>query len=81
MLVRVNPARREDLLDTALAVRTEECDAHGWLRLEVTFQDPRHAEWALWQLATNAEALDPQWLRTSLRNRAAAIGTCYGASS
>jgi hypothetical protein len=43
----------------------------------VTFQDSRHAEWALWQLATNAEALAPQWLRTSLRNRAAAIATCY----
>ena len=81
VLVRVNPARREDLLDTALAVRTEEADADGWLRLEVTFQDSRHAEWALWQLATNAEALAPQWLRTALRNRAAAIATCYGVSA
>jgi predicted DNA-binding transcriptional regulator YafY len=80
VLVRVNPARREDLLDTALAVRTEECDAHGWLRLEVTFQDPRHAEWALWQLATDGEALAPQWLRDSLRNRGAAIATRYGDS-
>ena len=78
MLVRVNPARREDLVGTALAVRAEEADADGWLRLEVTFQDSRHAEWALWQLATNAEALAPQWLRTSLRNRAAAIATRYG---
>jgi hypothetical protein len=38
-------------------------------------------EWALWQLATNAEALAPQWLRTALRNRAAAIATCYEVSS
>jgi predicted DNA-binding transcriptional regulator YafY len=75
--VRVNPARREDLVSTALAVHAEEVDADGWLRLEVAFQDPRHAEWALWQLATNAEALAPQWLRTSLRNRATAIATCY----
>ncbi len=81
VLVRVNPARREDLVGTALAVRTEQADADGWLRLEVTFQDSRHAEWALWQLATNAEALAPQWLRTSLRNRAAAIATCYGVSA
>jgi predicted DNA-binding transcriptional regulator YafY len=80
VLVRVNPARREELVGTALAVRAEEVDADGWLRLEVTFQDPRHAEWALWQLATNAEALAPQWLRTSLRNRAAATATCYEAS-
>ncbi|MGP3635544.1 helix-turn-helix transcriptional regulator [Streptomyces sp. 24-1644] len=81
VLVRVNPARREDLLDTALAVRAEEPDADGWLRLEVTFQDSRHAEWALWQLSTDAEALAPQALRTSLRNRAAAIATRYGDSS
>ncbi|MFE3447089.1 helix-turn-helix transcriptional regulator [Nocardia sp. NPDC059180] len=78
VLVRVDPARREELVDTALAVRAEETDADGRLRLEVTFQDPRHAEWALWQLATHAEALAPPWLRTSLHNRATAIATCYG---
>ncbi|WP_067182061.1 helix-turn-helix transcriptional regulator [Microtetraspora niveoalba] len=81
VLVRVDPARREDLVSTALAVLAEESDSDGWLRLEVTFQDPRHAEWALWQLATNAEALAPQWLRDSLRDRAAAIATRYGTSS
>ena len=77
VLVRVNPTRREDLVGTALAVLAEAADADGWLRLEVTFQDSRHAEWALWQLATNAEALAPQWLRTSLHDRAAEIVTCY----
>lgn len=45
MRVRVNPARREDLLDTALAVRAEEPDADGWLRLEVT--QPSHGAVAL----------------------------------
>jgi predicted DNA-binding transcriptional regulator YafY len=79
--LRVRPARREDLLDTALAVRAEEPDADGWLRLEVTFQDSRHAEWALWQLSTDAEALTPQSLRASLRNRAAAMAARYGDSS
>jgi predicted DNA-binding transcriptional regulator YafY len=79
--VRVNPARREDLLDSAVAVRAEEPDADSWLRLEVTFQDLRHAEWALWQLSTDAEALAPQSLRTALRNRAAAIATRYADSS
>ena len=44
-------------------------------------QDSRHAEWALWQLGTDAEALAPQSLRTFLRNRAAAIATRYGDSS
>lgn len=77
VLVRMNPVRREELLDTTLAVRAEEPDADGWLRLEVTFQDLRHAEWALWQLSTDAEALAPQSLRTSLRNRAAAIAARY----
>ncbi|MEU7860989.1 WYL domain-containing protein [Nonomuraea sp. NPDC049141] len=81
VLVRVNPARREDLVGTALAVLAEEADPDGWLRLEVTFQDARHAVWALWQLTTNAEALSPQWLRDSLRNRAAAIATRYGVPS
>jgi len=81
VLVRVDPARREDLVGTALAVHAEEADADGWLRLEVTFQDARHAEWALWQLATDAEALVPQWLRNSLHNRAAAIANRYGVSS
>ncbi|MBG0830919.1 WYL domain-containing protein [Planomonospora sp. ID67723] len=81
VLVRVDPARREDLVGTALAVLAEEADSDGWLRLEVTFQDPRHAEWALWQLTTNAEALTPQWLRDSLRDRAAAIAARYGVSS
>jgi predicted DNA-binding transcriptional regulator YafY len=73
VLVRMNPARRADLVGTALAVLAEEADSDGRLRLEVTFQDPRHAEWALWQLSTDAEALAPQWLRTSLRNRAVAL--------
>lgn len=77
VLVRVSPSRREDLLNTALAVRAEEPGADGWLRLEVTYQDSWHAEWALWQLGTDVEALAPQSLRTSLRNRAAAILTRY----
>ncbi|SDI38305.1 Predicted DNA-binding transcriptional regulator YafY, contains an HTH and WYL domains [Actinokineospora alba] len=76
-LVRVAPARREELVGTALAVLSEEPDSAGLLRMEVTFQDPRHAEWALWQLSTNAEALAPQWLRTALRDRAAAVANRY----
>ncbi|MBD2891641.1 WYL domain-containing protein [Spirillospora sp. NPDC000708] len=81
VLLRVDPARREDLVATALAVRAEEADSDGRLLMEVTFQDPRHAEWALWQLAANAEALSPQWLRDSLHDRAAAIAARYEAPS
>ncbi|MFD3329735.1 helix-turn-helix transcriptional regulator [Streptomyces sp. NPDC058701] len=75
--VRVDPARREELLDTALAVRAEEPGADGRLRLDVTFQDFRHAAWALWQLGTDAEALAPRSLRTALHDRAAAIVARY----
>ncbi len=69
-----------ELVGTALLVRTEETEADGRLRLEVAFQDARHAEWALWQLATHAEALRPRWLRAALRDRAAAIAARYEAN-
>ncbi|MFI7106861.1 helix-turn-helix transcriptional regulator [Nonomuraea sp. NPDC050227] len=81
VLVRMAPRRREELLGTALAVLAEEADADGLLRLEVTFQDDRHAVWALWQLGADAEALSPQWLRDSLHTRATALATRYRAPS
>ena len=77
VLVRVQPNRHEDLLETAVAVPTAEPDADGWLKLEATFQDLWHAEWALWQLGVQAEALAPQSLRTALHDRAAAIAARY----
>ncbi|QSB14015.1 WYL domain-containing protein [Natronosporangium hydrolyticum] len=80
VLVRLDPARRAELVATALTVAAEATDPDGWLRLEVTFQDARHARWALWQLATGAEALTPQWLRSELRDRAAAIAARYTVS-
>lgn len=49
----------------------------GRVLLRATFQDARHAEWALWQLAAGAEALSPQWLRDALRTRAAAVAARY----
>nr|WP_225957258.1 WYL domain-containing protein [Amycolatopsis lexingtonensis] len=76
VLARVSPARRDELAGTALAA-VESTDADGWLRLSTTFQDARHAEWALWQLGADAEVLAPQWLRTALRDRAAAIAARY----
>ncbi|MFD7383754.1 helix-turn-helix transcriptional regulator [Streptomyces anulatus] len=79
-LVRVDPARREELLGTVLAVRAEEPDTDGWPRLEVTFQDARHAEWALWRLGTDAEALAPRSLRSALRERAATLAARYAAA-
>ncbi|WP_067710496.1 helix-turn-helix transcriptional regulator [Nocardia yamanashiensis] len=80
VLIRLHPARREELLGTALTIRNETSDTDGRLRIEAAFQDRRHAEWALWQLATDAEALAPQWLRDNLRDRAAELAARYGMS-
>ncbi|GAA1582596.1 helix-turn-helix transcriptional regulator [Actinoplanes couchii] len=77
VLVRVSPARRDALLQTAVAVRAEEQDTGDWVRLEVTYQDLWHAEWALWQLGAEAEALSPPSLRAALHDRAAAIAARY----
>ena len=77
VLVRLDPDRREELLASAVAVRAEELQADGRLRLEVTFQDLRHAVWALWQLGAAAEALSPPALRAALRQRATELATRY----
>lgn len=76
VLVRVRSARREELVRAAVAVRAAEADG-DWVRVEVTFQDLWHAEWALWQLGADAEALSPRSLRASLHDRAAAIAARY----
>ncbi|MET9578554.1 WYL domain-containing protein [Streptomyces massasporeus] len=78
VLVRVARQRREDLLSSAVAVRAAAPDPDGRLRLEVTYQDLRHAEWALWQLGTDAVVLAPGALRTALRDRATALASLYG---
>lgn len=75
--VRVDPARREELLTSAVAVRAEEPSADGRLHLEVTYQDLRHAVWAMWQLGTAAEALSPPALRAALHRRAAELAAQY----
>jgi predicted DNA-binding transcriptional regulator YafY len=77
VVVRVHPARRDDLLDSAVAVRAEQPGPDGWPRLEVTYQDSWHAEWALWQLGMHAEALAPDSLRAALHARAAALTDRY----
>ncbi|MFD5449752.1 helix-turn-helix transcriptional regulator [Streptomyces sp. NPDC003470] len=77
VVVRLDPARREHLVATALAVRSEETGEDGRLRLHVVFQDARHAEWALWQHALDAEVEAPQWLRTALHHHATVIAARY----
>lgn len=77
--VRVHASRREQLLDMAGAVRAEESESDGWVRLDVTFEDQRHAIWAIWQLDTAAEVLAPESLRAAIHNRAVTLATRYEA--
>ncbi|MEV7238159.1 WYL domain-containing protein [Streptomyces sp. NPDC051020] len=77
VIVRVKPSRREELLNAARAVRAEEPEADGWVRLDVTFEDLRHAVWAIWQIDTAAEVLAPESLRAALRDRATILAARY----
>ncbi|MEV4496296.1 WYL domain-containing protein [Micromonospora arborensis] len=79
--VRVAPSWREELLASAVAVRAEEHDIDGWLRLNVTFDNVGHAIWAVWQLGDDAEVLSPSSLRAALGRRAATIANLYDDSS
>jgi len=72
-VVLVPPSRREDVARGALAVRTGGPETGERVRVEVTFQDMQHAEWALWQLAEDVEVVAPSSLRARLRDRASAI--------
>lgn len=78
VLLRVEAKQRETLVKAALAVFGEETGADGRIELTATFQDARHAEGVLWNLAADAEVLTPEWLRGSLRDRAAAVAAQYG---
>jgi predicted DNA-binding transcriptional regulator YafY len=77
VLARIDPLKREELAGTALAIIWETADPDGWLRIELTFQDLRHAEWALWQLGTRAEVLSPPELRHSLHQQAVEVANRY----
>lgn len=77
VVVRVQASRREELLNMARAVRAEEAESDGWVRLDVTFEDLRHAVWAIWQLDTGAEVLAPDTLRAALHDRATTLSKRY----
>lgn len=77
VVVRVTSPRREELLDAARAVRAEELESNDWVRLDVTFEDLRHAVWAVWRLGTDAEVLTPDSLREALCVRAEELLTRY----
>ena len=81
VILRIAPERRDDLALTALAFVSEHVETDGHLRLEAVFQDARHAQWALWQLEPQAEALEPPWLRAALLARAGTMAARYNKQS
>lgn len=79
VVVRIPPSRREELAETALAILDEESETGGLLRLELVFQDERHALWATWGLGADGEVLEPDALRAALARRATAVADMYSA--
>lgn len=77
VVVRIKASRREELLENARAVRAEEPEPDDWVRLDVTFEDLRHAVWAVWRLDTDAEVLSPGSVRDAMYVRAEALTTRY----
>lgn len=77
VVVRVRSTRRDELLNAARSVRAEEPQPDGWVRLDVTFEDLRHAVWAVWQLDTDAEVLAPDSAREAMYQRAEALMARY----
>lgn len=55
--LKVRRSHLKTLSATALAVVREAGNEEEWLTLQATFQDDRHAKWALWELGVSAEAL------------------------
>lgn len=77
VVVRIRTSRREELLENARAIRAEEPEPDDWVRLEVTFEDLRHAVWAMWPLGTDADVLAPQSVRDAMYVRAEALAAHY----
>ena len=77
VLVRVEVARRDEVLNHARAVRAEVAEPDGRIRLDVSFEDLRHAVWAVWQLDTAVEVLAPDELRAALRARSEVLADRY----
>ena len=77
VVMRLVAQRRDELADTALTLADEQSDPDGRLLLRAGFQDHRHAVWAMWQLGTDVEVLEPDSVRAALRDRAEQITRRY----
>ena len=58
-------------------MRAEEPEPDDWIRLDVTFEDLRHAVWAVWRLDTDAEVLAPESVRNAMYVRSEALTARY----
>ena len=69
--------RRDDLVERAYAVRSEQSVDDDRVRLEVVFGDDSHARGVLWAFGEDAEVLAPDALRAALRSRALRMAARY----
>ena len=77
VIVRVKTSRREELLKAVRALRAEEPEHDDWVRLDVAFEDLRHAVRAIWQLDIDAQAISPDILRDAISERAQRVAALY----
>lgn len=75
--LEVRASRRDELLGTVRALRAERPAEPGWLRLDVAFDDLRHAVWAVWQLELDARVLAPDALCEAVARRARELVALY----
>ncbi len=73
VVIRVRRTRLAELLDSARSVRAEDPEPDDWVRLEVSFEDLRHAIWAVWPLGPDAEVVAPHALREAIVRRATSV--------
>lgn len=81
VVARVEVNRRDELVATARAVTADWPERDGCRRLELVYDDIRHAQWALWQLDLAAEVIEPATLRKAMAERALTLAQRYAEST
>ncbi|WP_040163560.1 helix-turn-helix transcriptional regulator [Microbacterium gorillae] len=79
--ILVASAHRDELLAHVRAVRESALEHDGRTRMTVSFEDERHAVWALWGMGPAVEVLAPEEVRRALHDRAAVIAARYAGES
>lgn len=79
--VLVSPGSYEQLVKSAVRVGEHTREPDGRWLVAATFQDLRHAEWAVWSQMGEAEAVAPPALREQLGRRARSVAEAYAPAS